>query len=302
MTQLKLSNVIDDYGNEIELTEESYLYEAFEYLKTNLEDFNDYLFIFWGNNSDSLPLTRHLPHPKKILIWGSNENKNHNIEELKDKYYHIFTNYHKTEDENNITSLPLGFHTWIGNWKPIPMEERLFNISFSGCLNRNRIPLASEITGIPTLIIGFGLRTLKKLTLSILNTIALVKHNNHYFKFNPDFNKGLSPKDYHFFLKNTKVALIPKGWVNSETFRLYESMKWGCVLITEELPHREYYKDIPVIQVQDWKVGWRIANELILDGSKLDHLSKQTQQYYEDYLSSKAVGRLFERTLKIKKK
>ena len=301
MKQIKLQNLIDDYGNEIELTEESYLYEAFEYLKSTLEDFNDYLFIIWGNNSDSLPLTRHLPHPKKILIWGSNENKNHNIEELKDKYYHIFTNYHTTDEENNITSLPLGFHTWVGNWKPIPMEERLFNLSFSGCLNRNRIPLASEITGIHPLIIGFGLRTLPKLTLSVLNIISLVKHNNDYFRFNADFNKGLNSKDYHFYLKNTKVALIPKGWVNTETFRLYESMKWGCVLITEELPQREYYNDIPVIQVKDWKAGWRIAQKLILNKPKLDHLSKQTQQYYEDNLSSMAVGLLFHRTLKIKK-
>lgn len=285
-----MKNVINDFGEQINLTKAAHLYDAFSYLSEHLPDFDDYLFIFWGNNSDGLPLSRHLPHPKKVLIWGSNENKVHNLTELKSQYHHIFANYCWNED--NVTSLPLGNHTYVDDWTPLPMKERLFNVSFTGCLNRNRIQLASEITGLSIPIIGFGLRWMKRQTLAILNTIASYKHPRDFFRFNPDFNKGLSSKDYHFFLRHTKIALVPRGWVNTETFRLYEAMKWGCVIITEELPDREYYKNLPIIQVPDWDTGYKIARDLTGNVNELERISMETIQRYNEQLSGLAVGKL----------
>jgi len=291
-------NVIDDYGREIKLTKESYLYDSFTYLSEHLPNFDEYLFIFWGNNSDGLPMSRHIPHPKKVLIWESNENKVHNLTEIKPHFHHIFANY--CWDADNVTSLPLGYHTYVDDWTPLPMKERLFNVSFTGCLNRNRIQLASEITQLSIPTIGFGLRWMKRQTLFILNTIASYKHPIDYFRFNPDFNKGLSVKDYHFFLRHTKIALVPRGWVNTETFRLYEAMKWGCVVIAEEQPDREYYKDLPIIQVSDWNTGYKIARDLMGDLNELERISTETIRMYNEQLSGGAVGKLMCKALMIK--
>ena len=283
-----MKNVIDNIGEEINLG--GFELEVFTILKNKLPDFKDYLFIMYGNNGNELPLSRYIQHDKKVLIWRSNENKLNRVDELKKQYKHIFTNYYW--NDSNSTSLQLGYHTQTKNKKIIPIKERLFNTTFTGCLNRNRIELASLVTNIPIKWIGLGLLFYKKFTLKILNNLVKYKYPRDYYQFNDGFNNGLDEEDYNFILRNTKIALCPKGWVNTETFRLYEAMKWGCVVISEELPDRSYYKDIPIIQVKDWREGLKISNELINDTTKLEEMSKRNLQYYKDNLSPQATANL----------
>jgi glycosyltransferase involved in cell wall biosynthesis len=289
-----MKNVINNIGEEKELV--GFELEVFNILKKKLPNFKDYLFVVYGNNGNDLPLSRYIQHDKKVLIWRSNENKLNRVHELKKDYKHIFTNYYW--DEANSTSLQLGYHTQTKNKTIIPIKERLFNISFTGCLNRNRIQLASTLTNIPTKWIGLGLLFCKTFTLKILNNLVKWKYNNDYYQFNDGFNNGLNEEDYNFILKNTKIALCPKGWVNTETFRLYESMKWGCVVISEELPDRSYYKGIPIIKVNDWNEGIEIANRLINDKNELEKLSNKNIQYYKDNLSPEATANLIIKKLK----
>lgn len=283
-----MKNVIGNTGEEIKLT--GFELDVFTILKNKLPDFKDYLFVVYGNNGNELPLSRYIQHDKKVLIWRSNENKLNRVDELKKQYKHIFTNYYW--NDSNSTSLQLGYHTQTKNKKIIPIKERLFNTSFTGCLNRNRIELASLVTNIPIKWIGLGLLFYKKFTLKILNNLVKYKYPMDYYQFNDGFNNGLGEEDYNFILRNTKIALCPKGWVNTETFRLYEVMKWGCVVISEELPDRSYYKDIPIIQVKDWREGLKISNELINDTTKLEEMSKRNLQYYKDNLSPQATANL----------
>ena len=128
----------------------------------------------YGNNGNDLPLSRHIQHDKKVLIWRSNENKLNRVNELKKNYKHIFTNYFW--DNHNSTSLQLGYHTQTKNKTIIPIKERLYNISFLGCLNRNRIPLASTLTNIKTKWIAMGMLFNKKLTYKIINSLFYVKN------------------------------------------------------------------------------------------------------------------------------
>jgi hypothetical protein len=283
-----MKNVIGNTGEEIKLT--GFELDVFTILKTKLPDFKDYLFVVYGNNGNELPLSRYIQHDKKVLIWRSNENKLNRVDELKKQYKHIFTNYYW--NDTNSTSLQLGYHTQTKNKKIIPIKERLFNTTFTGCLNRNRIELASLVTNIPIKWIGLGLLFYKKFTLKILNNLVKYKYPMDYYQFNDGFNNGLDEEDYNFILRNSKIALCPKGWVNTETFRLYEAMKWGCVVISEELPDRSYYKDIPIIKVKDWREGLKISNELINNKTKLEEMSKRNLQYYKDNLSPQATANL----------
>lgn len=284
-----MKNVINNIGEEIKFAG-GFELEVFTILKNKLPDFKDYLFVMYGNNGNELPLSRYIQHDKKILIWRSNENKLNRVDELKKQYKHIFTNYYW--NDTNSTSLQLGYHTQPKNKKIIPIKERLFNTTFTGCLNRNRIELASLVTNIPIKWIGLGLLFYKKFTLKILNNLVKYKYPKDYYQFNDGFNNGLDEEDYNFILRNSKIALCPKGWVNTETFRLYEAMKWGCVVISEELPDRSYYKDIPIIKVKDWREGLKISNELINNKTKLEEMSKRNLQYYKDNLSPQATANL----------
>lgn len=288
-----MKNVINNTGEEIELG--GFDLEVFNILKKKLPNFKEYLFVIYGNNGNDLPLSRHIQHDKKILIWRSNENKLNRVEELKKNYKHIFTNYYF--DNKNSTSLQLGYHTQTKNKEIIPTSERLFNLSFTGCLNRNRVELASILSNIPIKWIAMGIVFKKKLTLKIINGLIKFKFNKDYFQFNDGFNNGLNEEDYNFILRNTKIALCPKGWVNQETFRLYESMKWGCVVISEDLPNRSYYKGIPIIKVNNWSEGIEVANRLINDTNELERLSKETIKFYKDNLSPEATANLIIKTI-----
>jgi hypothetical protein len=288
-----MKNIIDNIGEEKQLV--GFELEVFNILKKKLKGFKDYLFVIYGNNGNDLPLSRHIQHDKKVLIWRSNENKLNRVDELKKNYKHIFTNYYF--DNTNSTSLQLGYHTETKNKTIIPIKERLFGISFTGCLNRNRIQIASTLTNIPIKWLSLGMVFNKKLTLKIVNGIIKWKYPKDYYQFNDGFNNGLNEEDYNFILKNTKIALCPKGWVNQETFRLYESMKWGCVVISEDLPNRSYYKGIPIIEVKDWSEGIEIANRLIEDTNELERLSKKNIQFYKDNLSAESTANLIIRTI-----
>ena len=170
------------------------------------------------------------------------------------------------------------------------MEERLFNLSFVGCLNRNRVLLASLVSGKPRRKIIDGLIKRKEKTLKSINEFVKWEHNNDYFYFAEDFNRGLKKDRYAFILKNSKIALCPRGWVNTETFRLYEAMKAGCVVIAEKLPVRDYYKNIPVIQIEDWRNGLRIARKLIKDEKRLIELGNENRDFYNSHFHPKIVA------------
>ena len=293
-----MKNVIDELGNE-QKYKGGYTGEMFKYLKKKLKNFDEFLFVMYSTNGSKtpIPLLKKINHPKKVLIWHSSENKNNNMNEVKNDYTHIFSNYYW--DTQNTTSIPLGYFTQSPNSDSIPMGERLYDISFIGCLNRNRLGLASELSGISKFWLSMGLSFYKNKTLKILNKILQWKWNSDLFQFNEDFNKGMDSESYQYFLQHSKIALCPKGWANSETFRLYEAMKYGCVVISEELPDREYYKGIPTIKVKNWSEGVKIARNLLKNPKKLEQMGLNNKKFYESNLSSKATAEIIAKKLKV---
>lgn len=292
-----MKNVIDELGNE-QKYKGGYTGEMFKHLKKKLKNFDEFLFVMYSTNGTKtpIPLLKRINHPKKVLIWHSSENKRNNINEVKNDYTHIFSNYYW--DTQNTTSIPLGYFTQSPNSDLIPMGERLYNISFIGCLNRNRLGLASELSGISKFWLSMGLSFYKNKTLIILNKILQWKWNRDLFQFNEDFNKGMDSELYQYFIQHSKIALCPRGWTNSETFRLYEAMKYGCVVISEELPDREYYKGIPIIKVKNWSEGVKIAQNLLKNPKKLEQMGLNNKRFYESNLSPKATAEIIAKKLK----
>jgi len=69
-------------------------------------------------------------------------------------------------------------------------------------------------------------------------------------------------------------------------------MQYGCVVFCDKLPDREYYKDIPVIQVDNWKDGLKKAKGLLKDQDYLSYLSEKHRKFYEEKLSPQATARI----------
>lgn len=286
---IRLENVITDEYEAYDIDTTSHIGKVFLILKDNLPNFNEYLFTTYFKDSWLPSNTADIFHPKKVLICSSEHNLTP-LEQMKDKYHHIFAQYHWNSD--NVTSIPLGCFNFSFK-ESLPMNERMHDISFIGCLNKNRVELASVITGIPKIIMALGFYFNDPFTMKIVNHIAHWTNKKTFYRFNPDFNKGVTGNVYSTIMQNSKISLCPRGWTNIETYRLYESLEAGCVVITEKLPEREYFKNIPAIQVNNWKEGIQIATDLLKDQSNLiSRIGEASRKFYEEKLSPEATAKI----------
>lgn len=286
-----MNNVISDFGLEYEIVQGSYLSEVFLILEKQLEGFKDYLFVVHDNNSDDEYMSSYFDHPKKILLHRGGEEKKSSLEKLKGKYHHIFANYYWECD--NVTSIPLGYHSFLEDKvERVSMKDRTYDLNFIGALNRNRISFASNILKLNSFWLIVGLYFYKEKILKWINHYLLCRNNNDQLQFNYDFNNGIDKKDFVNRLRLSKIALCPKGFYNTECFRLYEAMRYGCVVITESLPQKEFYKNIPAFQIKNWEDGMALTKILLKDESLLERLSIDSCLWYEKYFSPEATAKV----------
>lgn len=285
-----LQNVVDENGDPLEIQQHSYKYNLYKELNCLLPNFNDFLFCEYANNNLDLPPTRFYPHDKKILVLTGGERKQQYITELKQYFTHIFANYYW--DEEGVTSFPLGYHNFY-EYNNVPINERNYDLFFMGFLNNNRISMAAELTGINRYLISLALSINVEKTLKFLNEFLDWTRRDGKFLLTQQFGGGLEGREYCEVMRHSKIVLAPKGWVNTETFRLYEAMQYGCIVVTEELPKRKYYENIPVIQVSDWKKGFTEIKKLLKNKQFLDELSDNHKKFYDNHLSAKAAAKIF---------
>lgn len=285
-----MKNVIYDDGKELNPGTLDYTYTVLTHLKKLLPNFNDYLFIVYNHLGTTLPASRNFKHDKKILFWEAGTYRRQPFDEIKDDYLSIFSTHAKSRHKV-VHSIPLGYWDSKVDGRIIEMPERMYDISFTGCLNRNRVHLASLLSGRSKEWIALGLLKRQKKTLEIINRIVQWRYTNDYFMFTEDFGAGLDKEKYTYILRNSKVILSPRGWISTECFRMYEAMKMGCAVITETLPDREYYKNIPVIQIDKWKDGLKIARELLKDKDKLEKIGKKNLEFYKNNFHPRAVAK-----------
>jgi len=298
-------NVIDDCGETYPIKNTEYIGEVIGILSELMPNFDEYTFIIHCNNTSNVPDSTSADPwygEKRVLIWTGSENKYPPYHLIEKKYHHIFTNY--CRDGENVTSIPLGYYSH-SSALPTLMEERLHNINFMGCLNRNRMEMASVLSRIPRwLILLFGIKHHRKM-LDLINHIIWWSRPKDYIKFTHDFAAGVDKKTYINILESSKFSFCPTGWANAETFRLYESMRAGCITVSNYLPDREYYKNIPIIQLKD-NESWKCATNLVdvimnrYTKAQLQEWSDSIKKYYDDNLSPKATANIIINTLKQK--
>lgn len=101
---------------------------------------------------------------------------------------------------------------------------------------------------------------------------------------------AFGPEEYSRRMMNAKVVPCPRGNFD-ETFRLFEAAKSGCVIVTEPLPDRWYYRDAPVIELHAWRQLPSVLAELDRHPNRVHELSERTRRWWDETLSEAAVGR-----------
>lgn len=91
-------------------------------------------------------------------------------------------------------------------------------------------------------------------------------------------------------MMNTKICLAPRG-TSLETYRFYEAIKYGCIVITEALPSRWFYDGSPAIQVKDWRQLEDVLINLLQNKTLLNETKEKSLHWWETKCSESVVGK-----------
>ncbi|QYX33709.1 glycosyltransferase family 47 protein [Sphaerospermopsis torques-reginae] len=185
-----------------------------------------------------------------------------------------------------IYDIPLGYY----NSQDLPIKniaDRLYDTYFSGSVIHRQYPIWSFKSWL-----GTPKALSRKLMLSTLKSFQ-EKH--------PEFNIELSitggyhnrtqadERSYSEIMMDTKICLVPRG-TSFETTRLFEGMKYGCVLVTEALPSRWYLEGAPVIKIKNWQELPEVLKNLLENKELMEEMHYKSLIFWRNKCSEAVVA------------
>ena len=212
-----------------------------------------------------------------IVFYLSNEN--HNIPDNIRAAKAIFSPYCPLKDDlrpDNCYPIPLGYNGSQVDLSFIEIQDRYHEVFFSGNIHRRRI--------------SFFLNSLIYLLIRKVRSIFSSSKLIDLFMFNRKFTGGLSAENYSKILMNTKIALVPEGYISNISFRFFEAARFGCVIITPKLYDYWFFKEFTGIQIDHWgqlngKIKSLSKNPLLLKD-----IQNRTIDFYANNCSEQAVS------------
>ncbi len=198
------------------------------------------------------------------LLHYSNENLGHDCWYYSKANY-VFRNYFDPQIKmDNVCFIPLGFKTGYFNKRNTlnVCTDKTIDISFIGQAKSDRFEMITEIN----------------------------KINSYYFhKTNGwNCNTALTQDECIEIYKKTKYVTCPMGNVHQDSFRLCESLEWGCVPIVKTFEGKDYFQNIfgnhPFKVVNDWRE--------IADIIKNENYCQSRELVFEWYSNFKIVLQL----------
>lgn len=185
----------------------------------------------------------------------------------------------------SVLTIPLGYHSQE-ELPQIPMAERNLDAFFTGELRtqtrwRDYRHWTSDSKTQSRLQLWAAMLELKKSSEWRIE-MADISGGNDGPK-TPLFNS------YSQRMMNTRICLAPRGTVD-ETFRMYEGLRAGCLVITNMLPDEPFLKDAPVIQVDHWKVLPALMKRYARDLDALEHYRQAGLAFWGNRLSEPVIG------------
>jgi hypothetical protein len=284
--------------------ESEYVFSVLKALQDRMGDsFSTYSFsVFVCGDPSIQPASMSDPHPRKVLIYAADEKGTLPLE-LAEHYVAVFKGYLPDDRKpGNIYPLPLGCVNGVTSGTAKPVSDRELGVFFSGHLNRNRIALYREFSllrFLPEWFVEMGVANprMRNLLRMVCGTDFSNAFDSSYVCFTRSFADGLSREAYAEKLQNARIAFCPGGFHSTETFRHYEAVRAGCVVISERLPDNELYRDAPILQVDSWHEGIELARELLSNPNRLADLQRQTLAWWNDRWAPEAIARVIQETL-----
>ena len=255
-----------------ELCEKTYILNIIKNLKRRMNNFEDFKFIIFspGSGSESAPVNLDTKEAQKTVVLFISDETSLVPFDLCKKVKTVFKSYLPSEQLlPNLFSLPLGFVDTTLNLESIPINERKYDLFFSGNLNENRLELFKVVTA---------------------PAWSPIWSKQSYIKFTDGFRKGLDGAEYSRMLVNSKIVICPFGFRSPETFRHFEAMRAGAIIVSEKLPPLNFYRNSPIIILDDWRHLKDIARQLLSDKENLKQRQIETLKWYQNKCSEEAVA------------
>jgi hypothetical protein len=99
-----------------------------------------------------------------------------------------------------------------------------------------------------------------------------------------------APSDYSRSLMNARVCLAPRG-TSLETFRVFEGLRAGCLVVGDRLPPHPFYTGAPLIQLDRWDQLAAALPELLDDPHRLERGHAAALAWWRERCSEEALGR-----------
>ena len=185
-----------------------------------------------------------------------------------------------------VYDIPLGYFKQL-DLPYISMAERTLDVSFQGSL-RNEKPSKTSLR--------YWLRTPKALSRELLFeylTRIRSRHPNFAIEFELTKNfwdVGASEAErFSRTMMETRVCVVPRG-TSLETYRYFEALRYGCIVVAEALPHRRYYDGSPIVRVSDWSELESALLSILGDCAEHDRWSRRSIAWWEMHASEAAVA------------
>lgn len=267
--------------NVIEKNPDSHVYQsAVRILATKLK--KDYSFIInvWDHE---------MPHKTKypkVLISTSDEAHQVPTQVNDSDFIHIFKQYAPMENADIPTSVQS-----IDNVTPIPLchlegvvddrssiFDREYDWSWMGQFDPYR-------------------------RVEFRNAIDQAAQDNdlkHKVLWYEGWNNGDEITSYSDVINQTKIMPVPRGSGSLESFRFFEAIMCGCIVITVSQPHIDFYEVAPRISIPSWNNFGDLVKELLKKEEQLEFISTQSRAWYKHFCTPEGLSNYMYRAMKEK--
>ena len=197
----------------------------------------------------------------------------------------------QTARRAHVADLPVGYSNLLD--LPVrPILERGTDVFFAGSVENRTYDRRSlqHWVGTPKQVARTEmLRALERYRASRRDVRVGLRVTGDYWASMED-----DPGSYSERLMDTKVCLAPRG-TTVETYRVFEGLRYGCVVVCDPLPRRWYYEGAPVVELRRWHELPALLDELLGDPEGLRQRHEAALAFWRERCSEKPVGRFIAR-------
>lgn len=228
---------------------------------------------WWGQRRASLP--NWLPLPKPRLVVPDEVSEETILIILSDELHRsaprvrsrvAFKQYLNKSDTSSIP-FPLGIGSAFPSLPTRPLSDRSIDIGFVGKGYPHRRAFLSRLTDHPRL-------------------------RKYRIQFNCE--GGMPMPDYAAVLNDTKVSLCLPGFLSPETFRYYESIKSGCIVVSPCMPANALYQPDPGFQmdkIDDADAVATVLDSILRNPEEYGRLQRRSIDAWNERYSPEAVAK-----------